>query len=360
MGIDLDGIYAAIEDDRAFGQLAGQVAAACGTRSALLIEVTSEGTVSFLQTNYWSDALIADYRRDFVHIDPWTELSITVGRFGRAAALDTIMLPDEFARTAIYNDLLRAHGDDTGRCLGVVPRLGREGLMMAIHRAAGDAAFTIREERRLDEVYGHVHRVVSLRKTLASERNRGDGLQDIVDQTGDAILRLDRNLHVTALSAAAERLLARRDGLSLHHQRLVPPAGIAAELHAAVVAIIDRAELARSALLCPRPSGDRPYRLVLLPAGFDGAAGALLRIDDPDHSPGRDWQRALQQAYGLSAMEADLAARLHDEYSLEEIAAQRGVTRETLRTQLKSLFNKTGVYRQSALAKLLATFPAGD
>lgn len=355
--IDLDGIYAAIEDDRAFGKLADRIAEACGTRSAIFVSLTSDGSASWLQANYWTASIMTDYQRNFIAADPWTDTAISVGRFGRAAALDTAMPPEQFLKTAIYNDLFRVHGDDSGRCLGVMPALGREGLMMAIHRAAGDAAFTIREERRLNEVYDHIHRVVSLRKTLASERDKRARLQDIVDHTSEAILRLDRKLHVIAISAAAEHLLAKRDGLSLEGQRLVPPTGIKAELCATVAAIIDRTPRTRTALLCPRPSGRRPYRLILQPAGFDGDTGALLRIDDPDSAPLPGWQHLLRDAYGLSAMEADLAERLYADHSLDEIAAQRGVTRETLRTQLKSLFLKTGVNRQSSLIKLLATFP---
>lgn len=231
---------------------------------------------------------------------------------------------------------------------------------MAVHRAARDAAFTVQDERRLDAVYGHVRRIVSLRRTLALERGRSARLQDIVDQTGEAILRLDRELRVVAISAAAQRLLETHDGLSLRGQRLSAPGHIDLELRAAVAAVMDRTSDARTALLCHRPSGRRPYRLSLLPAGFEGTAGVLLRIDDPDsHAPGPMWRTALRDAYGLSAMEADLAERLYTECSLDEIAALRGVTRETLRTQLKSLFLKTGVNRQSALVKLLSTFPKG-
>jgi DNA-binding CsgD family transcriptional regulator/PAS domain-containing protein len=357
MGIDLDGIYAAIDDDRAFDGLAGRIAEACGTRSALFILLESN-VATLVKANWWDQSSLAIYGQYFVHDDPWMALSLQLSRFGRAAALDKAMSPKAFRQTALYNDLIRQSGDDTGRCLSVAPVPGREGMMLGVHRAAGDAAFTVRDERRLEEVYGHAHRVVSLRRLLAVERDRGARLQDIVDRTGHAILRLDRNLRVVAISAAAERLLAKRDGLLLHNRHLVAPACISVELRVAISAIIDRRPLVRSALLCPRPSGSRSYRLVLLPAGFDGAAGALLRIDDPDDSAGHGWQRALQHAYGLSAREVDLAARLHDECSLEEIAEQRGVTRETIRTQLKSLFNKTGVSRQSALAKLLATFPA--
>ncbi|ATQ42696.1 helix-turn-helix transcriptional regulator [Caulobacter mirabilis] len=361
MTIDLDGIYAAIEDDRAFDQLADHIASACDTRSAIFVGQQPDGTASWLRANYWDRALLAEYQRNFIQADPWTETAVTIGRFGRAAALDQRLPPEDLVDTAIYNDLLRVHGDDTGRCLGVMPPPGREGLIMAIHRAAGDAAFTVADEQRLDEVYGHVRRVVSLRKTLALERDRSARLQDIVDQTGEAILRLDRNLQVIALSAAARRLVDAGDGLSLNRRSLVAPAGVATELRAAVAAVIDRTTLARAALLCHRPSGRRPYRLALLPAGFDGDAGALLRIDDPDRpTPGTDWRRALQDAYGLTTMEADLALRLYAEHSLDEIADLRGVVRETLRTQLKSLFLKTGVNRQSALLKLLATFPMGN
>jgi len=355
--IDLDGIYASVDDDSAFEALADRIAAACGTRSAIFVELTSAGTASFLQMCYWGEAFRAAYTEHFVDVDPWTQTAIDVGRFGRAAALDRAMLPEEFVRTAMYNDLFRAMGDDTGRCLGVMPALGREGLMMAIHRAASDTAFGMRDEQRLDEVYGHIHRVILLRKTLAQARDKGARLQDIVDRTGGAILRLDRDLRVVALSAAAERLLGKRDGLSLRDQRLVSSPRIEMALKIAVAAIIDRAGQPRSALLCPRPSGFSPYRLRLLPAGFHGSAGVLLQIDDPEEGPDPDWRIALREAYGLSAMEADLAARLLADHSLDEIAAQRGVTRETLRSQLKSLFYKTGVTRQSSLVRLLATFP---
>lgn len=357
MRIDLDGIYAAIDDDRAFDGLADRIAEACGTRSAILT-LLENNVATLVKANWWDQAFLTTYAQHFVHDDPWTALSLRIGHFGRAAALDKAMSPNEFQRTALYNDLIRQAGDDTGRCLGVAPRLGREGVMLAVHRAAGDAAFTAQDERRLDEVYGHVRRVVSLRRSLAAERGRRARLQDLVDQSGEAILHLDRNLRVTAISAASERLLEKRDGIFLHDRRLILPMSLETEVRAALAAVIDRTAQARTALLCPRPSGRRPYRLRLLPAGFDGASGVLLRVDDPDASPGPDWQIALRDAYGLSAMEADLAARLHADHSLDEIAAQRGVTRETLRTQLKSLFHKTGVTRQSSLVKLLATFPA--
>ena len=59
--------------------------------------------------------------------------------------------------------------------------------------------------------------------------------------------------------------------------------------------------------------------------------------------------------YGLTPAEAHLAAGLVSYRTLEQIAAERRLSRETLRTQLKQLFAKTGTNRQSELVGFLAS-----
>jgi DNA-binding CsgD family transcriptional regulator len=58
--------------------------------------------------------------------------------------------------------------------------------------------------------------------------------------------------------------------------------------------------------------------------------------------------------FGLSPAEARLAVALHDGLSLTEIADRLTLSRETLRTQLRMVFDKTGTRRQGALIRLLA------
>ena len=57
--------------------------------------------------------------------------------------------------------------------------------------------------------------------------------------------------------------------------------------------------------------------------------------------------------FGLSPKEARIAQHLADGGSVADYAAQNGVSEQTVRSQLKSIFGKTGVNRQSALAALL-------
>jgi DNA-binding CsgD family transcriptional regulator len=63
----------------------------------------------------------------------------------------------------------------------------------------------------------------------------------------------------------------------------------------------------------------------------------------------------LIQLFGLTRVEARLAARLANGQSVEEIANEFSVSLNTARTHLKSIFNKTGVRRQSELVALLLT-----
>jgi DNA-binding CsgD family transcriptional regulator len=62
----------------------------------------------------------------------------------------------------------------------------------------------------------------------------------------------------------------------------------------------------------------------------------------------------LQQAFGLTAAEAVLAAQIAMGKNISTIATEGGRSRETLRSRLKSIFEKTGTSRQAELALLLS------
>ncbi|RVU03239.1 helix-turn-helix transcriptional regulator [Novosphingobium umbonatum] len=357
MRLDLDGLYAAIDDDKAFSTLSLRLAEAAGTRSAVFVELEAGGVPVALQAKYWSDDIVGHYIQDYIHQDPWTALGVKVGRFDRAAALDAIMTPEQFQQTAIYNELYRAYGDDTGRCLAVVPNLAKAGVMLAVHRAASDAAFTAKDQAGLDDIYRHLNRILSLRQMVGHARDKAASLQDLADQSDQGLVRVDKDLRVLGLSARAQQMFDQRDGLALRNSRIDVTPALHAALKSAVAAMIDRNMDAQSGFLCRRPSGLRPYRIVVLPAGFHGQSGAILKLDDPEAHPAPATMMAVQNAYGLSNMEAALAQNLLAEKSVEEIAAGRGVGRETIKSQMKSLFHKTGVSRQTSLLKLLATFP---
>ena len=65
----------------------------------------------------------------------------------------------------------------------------------------------------------------------------------------------------------------------------------------------------------------------------------------------------LARDYGLTPAEARLAIALSNGQSLRDIADQHALSKETVRTQLRTVFDKTGVHRQSELVRLVLSLP---
>jgi DNA-binding CsgD family transcriptional regulator len=62
----------------------------------------------------------------------------------------------------------------------------------------------------------------------------------------------------------------------------------------------------------------------------------------------------LKRVFGLTAAETRLALIVGRGLSLETASETLGVSRETVRNQLKSIFAKTSTHRQSELVALIA------
>ena len=64
----------------------------------------------------------------------------------------------------------------------------------------------------------------------------------------------------------------------------------------------------------------------------------------------------LMDAYGLTAAEAKVALAVASGLSIPETAHQLRVSPNTVKTQLQNVFAKSGVDRQTELARLIASF----
>jgi DNA-binding CsgD family transcriptional regulator len=89
--------------------------------------------------------------------------------------------------------------------------------------------------------------------------------------------------------------------------------------------------------------------------GMSSAAEAVLLVDDP-HENAKPAQADLySRAFRLTPAEARLAVHLANGTSLTEVSDMLGVTYNTVRAQLRSIFDKTDTHRQAELVGLLQT-----
>jgi DNA-binding CsgD family transcriptional regulator len=85
----------------------------------------------------------------------------------------------------------------------------------------------------------------------------------------------------------------------------------------------------------------------------------VVLVADPDPDAGRD-EKTLQSVLGLSRAESRLACVLLEVGSLAAASRRLGVTHNTARSQLRSIFAKTHVHSQVELARVLCALDRLD
>lgn len=88
---------------------------------------------------------------------------------------------------------------------------------------------------------------------------------------------------------------------------------------------------------------------------FDGGFGIL--VITPVSASSAPTAAILVALFDLTPSEARVARAIAEGSSLEQIATRYAVSVATVRTQTKSVFQKTGTHRQAELAALLAGHP---
>jgi DNA-binding CsgD family transcriptional regulator len=114
-----------------------------------------------------------------------------------------------------------------------------------------------------------------------------------------------------------------------------------------------------------RPSGKPAYVLQLQPLLYEVVdcpaaddAVALMRIIDPAAAPSGHHD-ILQQLYCLSAAEMRLLERLLEGEKIKQAAYHLQISEHTARSELKSIFTKTGTHRQAQLMRLVMSLAMG-
>ena len=107
-------------------------------------------------------------------------------------------------------------------------------------------------------------------------------------------------------------------------------------------------------------SGARSFYLSVFPITVDShlipRSGVLLTITDPATRP-QSRNRLLSALFGLTASEIRVAMMLVAGFETRKIASRVGVSYDTVRFQLKSIYEKMGVARQSQLVRLISRLP---
>jgi DNA-binding CsgD family transcriptional regulator/PAS domain-containing protein len=334
-----------VVDDAAFASLPQQFAYYANTASSQIQFHSADGAVAAASYGI-SDAIMERYNTYYWQHDVWASEYQRLG-IDTTVASDCYVDVSQFRETEIYNDLLRPEGRFT-RCVGFVVDMGfGERMLFGAHRVASQGEFEPELVRQIGLLQAPMIHVVKARRRL--EQGRARLAERVVDARLDAVVVTDARSRVVYANEAARALFASGGPLQLR-------SGLASSSDVRVARLLSRAIAAactgRGGRDLTLPPPFERFRVAIDP--LDGAHSKLACVRIRDEATWAAHCAAAAQAqHGFTVAETKLAQALLQGLTPTDYAAQRGVSLPTVRTQLRSLFDKAGVGGQAELVKRL-------
>jgi DNA-binding CsgD family transcriptional regulator len=269
---------------------------------------------------------------------------------------DADIMPEErLRRSPYYQDFVA--GCNFKGYAAVRVGSGDQIWSLTLHRTREQDHFSASELEALRSLSTHLDGVAGVATALGFAR--GSASLSAFDVAGKPAMLFDRAGEVVRVNQLAEKLL---DGdIRIVQRRLVSSDRAATERFASTLNRLLWSTDSAGAAPVSFPRRGRNALTVYLMRSFQladtplSAFHALAIFADPDARLVPEMQ-AIQTTFGLTLAEARLAIGLQGGVDLQSQASCLGISRETARKHLQSIFAKTGCRRQPELVAMLANF----
>jgi len=362
--------------DAALGRLSwetivAELATVIGSQTSSLIshDPLSDQT-AILGMHCLPDDYMEVYGTSFFEHDLWTQEALRRRHYDRATLGIELVSEHQWERSVIYNEFLRPRTDAFHLVGGMVHLHGGGVLAIGCHRARSASAFSARHQAALAKLLPHLQRAVEIHQKFQEARTAGNALRLTVDSLSDAVVQLNDEGTILHLNSAAECVLTAEDGLMRFKDKLRAVSRAENSRLQNLIATSAQTTAGNASsgsggyMRISRPSGRLPYALAISPLGLDRIAlsgrhpAVLVTIADGASRRSVD-VRALRELHGLSSAEARVAVGLATGHSLRQMALDRGVSINTVRTLAARAMSKTGTNSQVGLVKLILTGLSG-
>jgi DNA-binding CsgD family transcriptional regulator/PAS domain-containing protein len=268
---------------------------------------------------------------------------------GFAAVLQSqLFTDDEIRHSRFHQEITRPAGCLHWAC-GIFQVEDRI-WCLPFHR--GNEPFTPDVLEPIAEVAGRMARIVGIAEKVSRAEAENEVLT--LDSAGCAAMLIDKYGRVARFNRRAEDLFCNEFGI--RNGRLWTAASASLERLDRFMAEIEHAKSVAGPLPAPMIIARRGTSWLLIEAMpvtsasndiFEGCR-AILVVSDLTR-PSITGAALLSVVFGLTSAEARLAAAICEGHDLNAAATSFGVSRQTLRSQLKTVFAKTGSRRQAEL-----------
>ena len=289
----------------------------------------------------------------------------TAWRVGEIYTLDNLVPRGDFSAMPVFNEWWRRSGRGLEAAGANLLDEGQFSVLAYIANAPGKDNITAQQMCVFKSLLQHVIRSVRITHRLWNLELKNAAPSGQFETLPNSVLLADASAKVVVANAAARRMLDTGSGIIVKNQRLAATGGPDAlqKLIASCARNRGADGGAGGDFEIPRPFPLSPLRVSVTPIRSAarladipwigvGAPVAMVTASDPDIDRRRG-ELYLRHRFGLTAAEAKLAAEFLKGDGRIAAARRRGITVATAKTQLASIFEKTGVHRQAELIRIL-------
>lgn len=369
----IDRIYATVEAPSRWPEVVGEIARLTGNPRGLLFTPyhgMDDGGLWFSHNITIEE--LESYIDYYHQTDIWTQRALARGiPTSRPVNCDTLVGSNELDRSEFFNDYLK-HIDIRGAFSVMFggERASFPRVHLSVYRPVASEGFEAETGEVMNVLAPHLHRALELGFRFSALRTRARDELEALNHLDCAVAALDQDGTIGFMNQRAEQILAANDGLAIRHRCIIAAnhqdnEGFWKLIRNTIGALSKGTRSPGGCIAVSRPSGRRSYAVTVAPgSGMPGIAGvpaawALVFIADPTLHPELPVER-IAGLYGMTAAEAQLAARLAAGQTLSHYAEACGLSMHTVRSTLKQVFAKTDTRRQAELVGLLLTISAAD
>lgn len=262
---------------------------------------------------------------------------------------------DELVRTEFYNDFWRPQDIHAAMMIRLAVR-GDAVVALNISRPKRRGSFSRRDIEVAQRYHPHLIRAYTLGQRIAVTRHLASDLASALDRSPQGLFVLGANGRVAHVNRVGAALAAEPGGLRVGGGRLRASGPADARLQALIGAAGERRSGGSMALAAPPRRLPLSVTVAPISVGRSGPFcsdhSILVCVTDLEAGVSLP-EQTLRCLFGLTPAEARVALALFEGLTPREAATRLAVSPHTVHVQLARVFEKTGVRRQSELARLL-------